>query len=202
MKCSLCELDAACKCSICGKFLCAGHMMLRPLCSSCQKKASIEFVIKKLSSDDERAAIKDLVKRFWGEQEQLTFDRKFMVAELSAFVPRVQDEIAGFASFTQLGDSMLIVGLAVLPEYQGLGIGRSLIKRIEAEARKKHKKRLLVSTSNDDLPALAFYQTLGFQIFEVKPNIIADKHGKMVKGIGGLPVRDEIRLRKKLLWSE
>jgi ribosomal protein S18 acetylase RimI-like enzyme len=97
-----------------------------------------------------------------------------------------------------LNDAMLIVALSELPKYQGLGIGTSLIKRIEAEARKQKKKRLLVSTSNDDLPALAFYQSLGFQIFEVEPDIIAEKHGKVLKGIGGLPVRDEIRLRKKL----
>ena len=60
------------------------------------------------------------------------------------------------------------------------------------------KKKLLVSTSNDDLPALAFYQSLGFQIYEVKPNVIAEKHGMVLKGIGGLPVRDELRLQKLL----
>jgi len=58
------------------------------------------------------------------------------------------------------------------------------------------KKRLLVSTSNDDLPALAFYQSIGFQIYEVKPNVIAEKHNEILAGIGGLPVRDELRLRK------
>ena len=58
------------------------------------------------------------------------------------------------------------------------------------------KKRLFVSTSNDDLPALAFYQTNGFQIYEVKPNVIAMKHGKIISGIAGLPVRDELRLQK------
>jgi ribosomal protein S18 acetylase RimI-like enzyme len=198
MKCSLCMLDAVYKCNICGKPFCAEHITLRPVCPSCIKKASMEFVIRKISSDKERATIRKLVKRFWGEQEQLTFDREFMVAELSAFVAKIQDEIAGFASFTELIDAMLIVALGELPKYQGLGIGRSLIKRIEAEARKQHKKRLLVSTSNDDLPALAFYQSLGFQIFEVEPDIIAEKHGKVLKGIGGLPVRDEIRLQKKL----
>jgi len=48
------------------------------------------------------------------------------------------------------------------------------------------------------LPALAFYQKLGFQVFEVKPDAVAEKHGKIVEGIGGLPVRDELRLRKIL----
>jgi len=68
----------------------------------------------------------------------------------------------------------------------------------EKEAENMQKKKLLVSTSNDDLPALAFYQSRGFQIYEVKPNVIAEKHGRILEGIGGLPARDELRLRKIL----
>jgi len=46
------------------------------------------------------------------------------------------------------------------------------------------------------LPALALYQKLGFQIFEVKPNAITEKHGQVLAGIDGIPIRDEIRLQK------
>jgi hypothetical protein len=48
------------------------------------------------------------------------------------------------------------------------------------------------------LPALGFYQSLGFQIFNVKPDAIAKKHGQILKGLGGLPIRDELRLQKTL----
>ena len=54
----------------------------------------------------------------------------------------------------------------------------------------------MVSTSNDDLPALAFHQLMGFQIFEVVPNATAEKHGEAVLGIGHIPIRDEIKLQK------
>jgi ribosomal protein S18 acetylase RimI-like enzyme len=90
------------------------------------------------------------------------------------------------------------VALGILPQHQNSGIGKSLIKKLESEAKRFGKEKLLVSTSNDDLPALAFYQSLGFQIYEVKPNVIAEKHGKILKGIGGLPIRDELRLQKRL----
>jgi ribosomal protein S18 acetylase RimI-like enzyme len=85
-----------------------------------------------------------------------------------------------------------------LPKHQCSGVGKRLLERVENEAVKMRKKRLLVSTSNDDLPALAFYQTIGFQIYEVKPNVIAQKHGEIQRGIGGLPIRDELRLQKNL----
>jgi hypothetical protein len=73
-----------------------------------------------------------------------------------------------------------------------------LIKKTEYDAVRRKKKKLLVSTSNDDLPALVFYQALGFQLYEVKPNVIAEKHGKTLPGIGNLPIRDELRFQKRL----
>ena len=97
-----------------------------------------------------------------------------------------------------MDDAIIIVALGILPKYQNAGVGKSLIEKVETEAKRLGKKKLLVSTSNDDLPALAFYQSLGFQIYEVKPNVVAEKHGMVLKGIGGLPVRDELRLQKLL----
>ena len=198
MKCEVCGKDAVYKCNVCEKLLCVEHTKLRTICPSCVKKRTFEFVIKKVSDDKEREKIREFVERFWGEQEQLTFDRTFKVAELPAHVAKVKDKIAGFVSFKDTDDDIIIAALGILPEYQGSGIGRNLLAKAEAEAKRIHKKRLIVSTSNDDLPALAFYQSLGFQIYEVKPNVIAEKHGKIIRGIGGLPVRDELRLQKAL----
>jgi len=149
-------------------------------------------------SEDERSAVRKFVRRFWGEEEQLTFDRKFVVAELPAYVAKVQDEVIGFISFSPTSDALIIVALGVLPRFQCCGIGSRLIKKVEGEARRQRKVKVLVSASNDDLPALGFYQSRGFQIYEVNPNVIAEKHGRAMRGIDGLPVRDELRLQKTL----
>ena len=138
------------------------------------------------------------MRQFWEEEEQLTFDTKFTVAQLPAYVAKSGNDIIGFVSFAEIHDAIIIVALGILPKYQNAGIGKSLTQKVEAEAKRLEKKKLLVSTSNDDLPALAFYQSLGFQIYEVKPNAIAEKHGSVLKGISGLPVRDELRLQKTL----
>jgi len=198
MSCKYCGKDAVYRCSVCGKTLCTEHVKLRTVCPSCIKKTTVEYTIHKVVLDKEREKIREFVQRFWGEEEQLTFDREFMVAELSAYTARLENDIVGFVSFIETDDDIIVVALGVLPQYQSSGVGRSLIRKVEAEAKKMLKKRLLVSTSNDDLPALAFYQSLGFQIYDVKPNVIAEKHGENLEGIGGLPVRDELRLRKIL----
>ena len=198
MSCEYCGKDALYKCNVCGRLICEEHVKLRTVCPPCAKKSTLEYAINKVAFNEEREKIREFVQRFWGEQEQLTFDRKFMVAELPAYAAKLENNMIGFLSFAEADDAVIIVALGVLPQYQGSGVGRSLIEKVETEAKRMLKKRLLVSTSNDDLPALAFYQSLGFQIYEVKPNVIAEKHGEILEGIGGLPVRDELRLRKIL----
>jgi ribosomal protein S18 acetylase RimI-like enzyme len=198
MKCNCCGKDAIYRCSICEKSVCKNHAILRTICPLCLKRNVVEYTSSRVTLDEERNAIRGFVKRFWGEEEQLTFDRRVIVAELPAYVVRAENDIVGFISFTEADDALIIVALGILPKYQNSGIGSDLVAKVETEARKLRKKKLLVSTSNDDLPALAFYQSLGFQIFEVKPNVIAKKHGEIIEGIGGLPVRDELRLQKIL----
>jgi ribosomal protein S18 acetylase RimI-like enzyme len=152
-----------------------------------------------MKTRQEKAQITKLVQRFWGEQQQLTYNRTLTITQLPAYIAKQKNnKIIGFVSYTQTKNATLIAALGILPQYQNAGIGKQLIKKVEAEAKHLHKKKLLVSTSNDDLPALALYQKLGFQITQVKPNTIAQKHGKTIKGINGIPVRDEIRLQKTL----
>jgi len=198
VSCKYCGKDVVYRCSVCGEMLCAEHVKPRTVCPSCIKKTTVEYTIHKVVLDEEREKIREFVQRFWGEEEQLTFDRKFMVAELPTYVAEVENNIVGFISFTEADDAVIIVALGMLPQYQSSGVGTNLIEEVETKAKTLLKKRLLVSTSNDDLPALAFYQSLGFQIYEVKPNVIAEKHGGILQGVGGLPVRDEMRLRKIL----
>jgi len=198
MRCDYCDKDAVHRCSACGRLLCAEHVKLGTVCASHGKKAKLDFAVRRVRSEEERSIIRKFVRRFWGEEEQLTFDRRFAVAELPAYVAKVQAGTVGFISFSPASDALIIVALGVLPRYQCCGIGSRLIEKVEAEARRLEKGNVLVSTSNDDLPALGFYQSRGFQIYEVKPNVIAEKHGTVLPGIGGLPVRDELRLQKAL----
>jgi ribosomal protein S18 acetylase RimI-like enzyme len=162
------------------------------------KERRLKYSIVSVVSKKGRQKIEELVRRFWGEQEQLTFDRKFTVTDLPALVANANGKIIAFLAFAELADVVIIVALGILPESQGSGVGKGLVEKLENKARNMRKRRLLVSTSNDDLPALAFYQSLGFQIYEVKPNVIAEKHGEVLKGMGGLPIRDELRLQKNL----
>ena len=161
-------------------------------------KKQLRFHIREASSED-KEIIRQLVRYFWGEDIQVSFGMKFLVAELPAFVAVVDRHIAGFISYYDFNsEAILIVCAGVLPKYQGAGIGKALIKAVEDKARSLSKRKVLVSTTNDNLTALAFYQLLGFRIHEVASNVIAEKHGKVHIGLFGIPIYDEIRLYKDI----
>lgn len=197
MKCECCGENAVYRCSVCGKLICEARTRLRPVCTSCVRKNRCDYSVREAVRED-RDDIGGMVRLFWGEPEQLTFGKRYMVDELPALVAESAGRVVSFISYAELGGDLLIVALGVTPSCQGAGIGRRLVRMIENKAKTLSKKRMLVSTSNDDLLALAFYQSMGFQIFEVKPNVVAEKHGGVFPGMGGIPVRDELRLRKPI----
>lgn len=198
IKCD-CGKKTVFKCAICSENICPAHVRIKTICSSHVKKNHVNFTIKNAKTVDERKEIKNIVNRFWEEDEHiLSFDNKYLIEELPSIIAVIDTETIGFLSYTENGNNIIIVAFGVLPSYQYAGVGTALIKKVEEYSISLKKEKLLVATSNDDLPSLSFYQSRGFQIYEVKPNVIAEKHGAILEGIGKIPIRDEIRLQKSL----
>ena len=91
----------------------------------------------------------------------------------------------------------------VIAEHGGSDTGLALLDQIinETAIRQEAKRRGLpairVTTTNDNIPALALYQTAGFRIESVGLGCVARHHGREERGWRRLPVRDEIRLVKE-----
>lgn len=200
MSCKYCQNPAVYKCAVCRALLCLQHTRLQTTCPTHTTKTTpICYTITKATTTKQKQQIQKLTRQFWGEPEQLAFNKTYTITKLPAYIATTkQNRIIGFITYTQTKNATLIVALGILPQHQNTGVAKRLLAKVKIEAKQQHKKRLLISTSNDDLPALAFYQRLGFQIIQVKPNVIAEKHGAIQKGIGGIPTRDEIRLQKLL----
>jgi ribosomal protein S18 acetylase RimI-like enzyme len=144
-------------------------------------------------------SLEALVTLFWGDPMQLMFDQQFKVTEHPAFVAETDHKICGFIFYTPFQrDAVLIVALGVLPQFQGCGIGRDLIAHVEKYAKEHERQLLFVVTTNDNLPALAFYQRVGFQLFEVISDVVSQKLGGSFPGFANIPIRDELRLRKQV----
>jgi ribosomal protein S18 acetylase RimI-like enzyme len=119
--------------------------------------------------------------------------------QLPALVADMKGDLAGALAYRQLPSALHIVALATDPMWQRSGVGGHLVAEIELAARRKKLGAVVVATTNDNLPAMYFYQRRGYVISEVIPGgVLAHLSGGSVAGFAGIPIRDEVRLRKDL----
>jgi GNAT superfamily N-acetyltransferase len=85
---------------------------------------------------------------------------------------------------------------SVYPQFQGGGVGSALLEAAAGLAGERSLGAMKAAVSNDDLPLLYFYQRHGFAISEIVPGLLSDKLGFAGVGFAGIPIRDEIRLRR------
>jgi ribosomal protein S18 acetylase RimI-like enzyme len=112
-------------------------------------------------------------------------------------VAEMRDAVAGALAYRLLPDALQIVALATDPMWQRSGVGEYLVAEAELMARRQQPPRVIFCSTNDNLPALYFYQRRGYRITEVMPGALLP-HMKpgFACGFAGIPVRDEIRLEK------
>jgi GNAT superfamily N-acetyltransferase len=81
------------------------------------------------------------------------------------------------------------------------GVGTALIEFLITSLRAQGMGLLRVTTTNDNLDALRFYQRRGFRMMVVRPGAVDDARRikPSITAIGeyGIPVRDEIELERQ-----
>jgi ribosomal protein S18 acetylase RimI-like enzyme len=111
----------------------------------------------------------------------------------------MKGELAGALAYGLLPDALQVLALATDPMWQRTGVGGHLVAEAEAVARSHGLGRIVLATTNDNLPALYFYQRRDYVVTALVPGAILP-HLKVTPaaGFGGIPIRDEIRLEKRL----
>jgi len=196
MKCHYDDRVAPYQCARTGEYICLAHARLDVV--SVSTRVKLPPLPVRAAQPDDYPVIKELAMMYWGETEVECFDRTYDVLALPAWLAFSDNQVAGALSYALEGDRLNIVMLHVHPEYQGRRTARSLLALAEEEARARGLSRLVVATSNDDLPALYLYQRWGFVLTEIKPGAILAHHGREEPGFANIPVRDEIRLERNL----
>jgi len=128
---------------------------------------------KSTSSKEQRREIKNtiwrLVKRFWEEEEQLTFGRRFPTTGLPAYLTKADDSVIRFVSYPEYDDSVPIAALGVLPQHQGSGVGSKLVEKVEAEVRKRERENCLLRRRTTICQSWAFASIWGFNCSKSNP---------------------------------
>ena len=192
--CELCDEKAHYRDRSSGMYLCLEHSRFEVV--GPRRQTDVTPLELRQATLSDRDTIEALCLYFWGETVVDCFDQQYDVLACPAILACESGRPVGLASYAIEAelDAVVLVVLNVLPEVQGQGLGRALIDATCERARESNSRRILVVTSNDDLPALGLYQRCGFHIRHVVPGRIAKHHGGDVPGFAGIPVRDEIQL--------
>jgi len=191
--CSICGEKAQFQCQGTSELLCLEHASLEVTTRSqrCRGNATIDA-----AAPQDYARVAALAYHFWDETEVYCFGKTYDITSLPAYVARVDTDTVGAISYAVERGRLAIVLLSVMPGFQGRGLGRGLIEATVEEATRQMLAKVVVATSNDDLPALYLYQRHGFTIADIRPGEVLRHHGGEVVGFAGIPVRDEIRLER------
>ena len=183
------------RCPECGKDLPLGEARMTVTCASHTQGDRVEFTVRK-AGDADRNDIALLCERALGETDVDVFGRTFDVLGGVNLVAEIDGKLEGLLSLTIDRGELTVVLLSVYPDSQGKGAGSALLSAADEFAAARGLGFLRVAVTNDDIPLLYFYQRHGFAIYEVAVGEVADRFGSATPGFSGIPVRDEIRLRR------
>ena len=133
----------------------------------------------------------------WGGDKMIVHREIFRPEQLEGFVT---EDWSGVVAYLIRGDQCEIISLNSLEE--GRGIGSALIRAVIKEAKGRACRRLFLSTTNDNIHALHFYQKRGFELAALRRGAVNEsrriKPGIPLSGEDGIPLRDEIELEMSL----
>ena len=146
---------------------------------------------------DDRDALRALLRDRWGSATIVAGGRTHAVDLLPGFVAERAGTPAGFVTLDERDGVTEIVTIDALST--GVGVGTALIDAATEAAAARGGADLVVTTTNDNLDALRFYQRRGFRLRCLRPGAVdvarAAKPSIPKVGAYDIPIRDELELR-------
>lgn len=151
--------------------------------------------VQKISKNDQ-SWIKGFYKERWGSERIVSRGILRYVPLLPGFIAWRSGERVGLLTYHIENNELEIVTLDSLAE--NIGVGSALVAEAAEFARELNCFRVWLITTNDNTPALRFYQKRGFQLAVIHRNAL-DESRKLKPeipqlGLNGIPLRDEIEL--------
>jgi len=142
------------------------------MASRCELRASDEVVVRRFQTGDEtafRVLNEQWIERYFKievkDQSTLNDPRKTIIERGGRILLAIMNRRSvGCCALLRMSDHEFEVAkMAVAPEFQGRGIGRTLLSATIKEARSLGATRLYLETNHILKPAIALYESLGFR---------------------------------------
>lgn len=155
----------------------------------------MEFLIRPIGRED-RGKVSRLLEKCWGDSLMIVHGETFDMSTLPGYLAVQDDCISGIITYRESEGMMEIISLDSFSENQG--IGTVLLKTVIRLAENKHAVRLFLTTTNDNLRALAFYQKRDFTITGLRIGAVSQARKKKplipLRSPEGIPIEHELEL--------
>ncbi|MCP4246641.1 MAG: GNAT family N-acetyltransferase, partial [bacterium] len=115
--------------------------------------------------DRDRPAIADFIERHWQSKMVMSRGQRYYPHEQDGFIEWRDEKIVGLLTLRSNGEAMEL--LTLNSTLEGQGIGSALMLMSFDLARDQNLTSIWLTTTNDNLGAIGFYQRLGFRIVAV-----------------------------------
>ncbi len=147
-------------------------------------------------AEGDRPMLSWLVAELWGSELVAVHGSVLRPAELPGFIAERSRRVVGLLTYQVLGDVLEIVTLNAIE--RRVGIGTMLIEAAAGAARRFRCHEVRLTTTNDNIDALRFYQRRGFRLAELRPGAVdrSRQEKPQIPRVGdyGIPLHDEIDL--------
>jgi ribosomal protein S18 acetylase RimI-like enzyme len=153
-------------------------------------------VVLRPVQESDRPTVEWLTTQLWGAPEVVVHDSSFYPAALPGFIAERAGRIAGLLTFDVRPGVLEIATINAIEQHTG--IGTLLIEAVRAEAKRRGCHEITLTTTNDNIGALRFYQRRGFRLAALRPGAVDRSRLRKpeIPRIGdfGIPLHDEIDL--------
>ncbi|MBB3112558.1 ribosomal protein S18 acetylase RimI-like enzyme [Paenibacillus phyllosphaerae] len=152
-------------------------------------------IVVRAIEDGDRDEVTAIITRHWGSSVMVTRGKQHEMNKLPGFV--VLDEhgqLAALLTYEIVVDELEMVSLDSLEE--GQGFGSLLLTHLQTFAAATGIKRIWFITTNDNVPAMRFYQRRGYTMKALYPGAVHEARRMKPQipliGHGGIPIEHEL----------
>lgn len=192
------DRPAVLRCGRCGRIADWTDARVQIVCG-CRARLELPPPLVREAVPADRAPALDIFAREFGSRQLVADGEPVSLEDADLLVAETEGGVTGALAWRRLAGALHIVALATDPMWQRSGVGGYLLAEAELLARRLSLPLVRVTISNDNIPALYFYQRRGYRVSAVLPDSLSSQPANRgLVGFANIPIADEVQLAKNL----
>lgn len=112
----------------------------------------------------------------YSEKQILDF---FNINYYRVIVAKESDKIIGYICFSIIFEECNLIKIVVDKDYRKMGIGKNLVNEMINTCKENNVSKIYLEVREDNISAISFYEKLGFEFENLRPNYYGDINAKI-----------------------